>query len=174
MGIKACDIPDVGLIEIYDVLAKVDYRLARYGEGLEACRYLCHLQPPRGRSYRLLAALHLAAGQLPDAAIADLQSVILGDDDREVVVELSDIYAHLYPRERLFALAAGKPCLNCRNSLVRAHLNQACRGLVQIFLDAKRPADALQMCQKAVQDIGCDQSLFADLLPPRQMASKER
>jgi hypothetical protein len=165
MGKDPNGIPDVGMFEIYDLLAKVHYRLGRFKEGIVACHYLCHLQPSRGRSYRLLARLYCADEQWAEAAVADLQSVILGDDDPTVVADLAQIYAHLRSGESLIVMADGKPSLDRNNPLARAHLERACRGLVQIFLDAKRPADALVLREKAIKDLRCKEDVFAGLLP---------
>jgi tetratricopeptide (TPR) repeat protein len=165
MGIKPGDIPDVGMYEIYDLAATVNYCLARYDKGLDACRYLCHLQPSRGHSFRLLARLYRANGQWPEAAIANLQSVVLGDNDLTVVADLAEIYQRLAPRSPVIIVADGKPTLNRQNPLAREHLDQACRQLVAILLDAKRPADARQLRAIAVHDFGCAPQIFAGLLP---------
>ncbi len=165
MGVKPADIPDVGMYEIYDLVAKVNYCLGHYAKGLDACHYLCHLHPARGRSFRLLARVYRANEQWSEAAIADLQSVVLSDDDPTVAADLAEIYQRLAPRSTVIGIADGKPTLNNQNPLAREHLDQACRQLVQLFLDAKRPAEAREMRQIAIKNWGCAPQRFADLLP---------
>ena len=46
LGFAANDIPDVGMYQIYELLAKVQARLGHTAAAMEACRYACHRNHP--------------------------------------------------------------------------------------------------------------------------------
>ena len=127
------------MYQTYDLVTKAHLRLGHGAESIESCRYQCHLCPTRAMSYQLLGLAYEADGQREQAAIADLQAVVLGGDDPALVPHLAKRYELLQPQTPMIFVQNGKPTLNIQNPLARHDLNEACRQLAQIFIDGQKP-----------------------------------
>jgi hypothetical protein len=158
-------IPDVGQAEIYDLLALVETRLHHTSQAQAACRRLCRIAPDMPSTYRTCAFANRSAGRPADAAVNYLEAMLAGDKDPSLWTSLTDMYAALGVRSAVLAQPGKAPIFNTRDPVARAHLNRACRGVIQNLLDARRPAQAEETKLFFIRRYQCQPSLFADLAP---------
>jgi len=155
---------DVGLAEIYGLQARLCLRFKRYSDAIEACRWDVHLKPDNGPTYLLWAEISAASGELDEAAIHLIQATMLTQQQPPAWSLLERIYSVLQPGVHAVVRGPqGAVSLNEDIPLVRRHLNQACRGLVEILLEAHYRDEAASMRALAIEHYNCPPTEFADL-----------
>lgn len=149
-------IPDVGPSELYRYLGMVYQRLDLNDKAMEAFRYMRHLDPRNPGAYAQIASTHLALGQLEDAAIAFMQTVVLDPQRQDAWNWLAQIYSQMN-KEPVPAVEVtnGRPKLREDNKLVQRHLLAAYAG----FMNVARSSDRPDMLREA-RDMATNQYRF--------------
>jgi tetratricopeptide (TPR) repeat protein len=173
-GIPAGDIADVGMPDVYHVLAQVQTSLGRRDEALESLRYECHLEPTRVPAYVLMAQIQAAEGGTEESVVNFLQAIVMGSKDEKVWKDMSEVFKLLDRRVPALVQNGNVVGLNFQNQLLRKELNRACHQLVEFYLGAKRPDQAQEVKVHAIQQFQCPPTVFEDLFPAERQAPGER
>jgi tetratricopeptide (TPR) repeat protein len=156
---------DAGLTPVYQALGTAYQRLGRYREAFNAFNYQRQLEPESPEPYLRLALMHIEQGQLEDAAIDLIQTLLLDWKRTDAWNLLANLYSSAGPAARTaITMSPTGPRLNVDNPVVRDHFIQAYRGFIRIFRFANRPEAAEAARRIAIFKYGMPPSLFDSVM----------
>ncbi len=156
------EIPDVGNFKVHLYLAIALNSLQRWDEAAAAAAYGCHLAPMQPDAHFYLAFALANRGQLEEAAINLLQTVMVQNDHQQAWSNLVRLYTGLGQNPLpVGQMPNGSWALDPEhNAMMRKDLTLACAGLVQLLLDCKEPQMAKIFRDRSINDYKC---------PPEQL-----
>lgn len=163
-GVPPRQIYDVGLPDLYEMIAKLELRLQNLPAAMEAASYAIHLDPGRKQGYRLLALTERMLGRPDRAAVTELEAILLGLDEPGLIQEVSRDYAQIDPSAPAVLMINGQPQLNAGHQRLRADLNLAAIDLIERLKDVQLPRDAQRIRNLAVARFGCDAARLDEVL----------
>ncbi len=164
-GRQPDQILDVGNHEIYWNLGLSLMRLGQYDKALEAYRQMRHLSPTNPDAYISIASAQLSLGQLEEASISLLQTLLLDNTRQETLRLLVDLYRQIDREGCAVVLTQGQPRLNVDCRLVANHMCAAYLGLVETFVKAKQYRLAEETRTNALNQYRCKPEPFDQFLP---------
>lgn len=164
-GRKPEAIVDIGNHEIYLNLGLAYVRLGQYQKALDTYAYLRHLVPTNPDGYLSLALVLMNVGQVEDAAVCLVQTLLLDNNRPEAMRLLAELYRQLDRDGCAIVSDQGPPRLNLDCAIVRKHLCAAYYGLTDVLKQAHQYTLARQIKQTALANYGCARAAFDQLLP---------
>jgi tetratricopeptide (TPR) repeat protein len=143
----------VGMADLYANLGRVYLRLDDVQAALPAFLDQRSLAPGTPQVYDDLASAYTAQNRLEEAATALLESFIL-DGSPLMLSKVADLYGKLEGGSCAIARQPEGSSLNHDCPLVRRHLCNAYRDLMDAFQQAKRP-DLAEGLRSRARDAGC-------------------
>ena len=146
-------VPPQGNPQLYLELARTHELLGDRSKAIEALSAGRIIQPDPVFTDEI-ANVYRAAGEFPSAAVALMEGILLDPKQTNFAAELVQLYRQSRPGS--CAVTASGIDLACES--VRADACSAARGVIRIHLAAGRRADAAQLANTAVRDLGCSAS----------------
>ena len=152
---------------VYATLGLTYKRLGNYSDALEAFRYQQLVDPGSAVAYFNAATCQSGLMKPAAAVINLLQALVLQPDDTETWQALTQHYAADISPPPVIRLANGSYSLSTTNTRIRADLDTACRGLVEVMAQGQRWEMAEQMRNIAITRFGCSPTLFGSFSKPQ-------
>jgi tetratricopeptide (TPR) repeat protein len=178
-GKKIDEIPDVGLLQVYQYLGDAYLAVGRPYDALAAYQYMRHLDPTSPDGYVKIAAVYTsmntpelvnsdpgrAAGNMEQAATAIIQALWL-DSSRTFLWQPLDQLLSRLNRDPsgpvIVSGPDGRPRLNSQRPIVSSTICSAYQGFIRLFLESKLFAQADYIYTVAVSG-SFPKALFDDI-----------
>ena len=178
-GKKVDEIPDVGLLQVYQYLGDAYLAVGRPYDALEAYQYMRHLDPTSPDGYIKVASVYTsmntpelvasdpsrAAGNMEQACIAIIQALWL-DSSRTFLWQPLDQLLSRLNRDPSGPVIVngpdGRPRLNSQRPIVASTICSAYQGFLRLFMESKLFAQADFIYGLAVGG-GFPRALFDDI-----------
>jgi hypothetical protein len=139
----------VGRHAIYLEIFSTAADLQRWPEATEAVEHARALAPLDPNVHLALARVRLTEGQIEDAAVATLESIILEANDRQAWSQLQMLYSALGENGAI-RQSGLRPTFDASVPLVRQHINRACKELIGLLMAVGSRESARVLYQRAI------------------------